>query len=231
MILSIETATVQCSVALHSCNGECVAQKTAAAENAHSEQLACLIEEILGETHTPVHNLKAIAVSQGPGSYTSLRIGVSLAKGMCFALSIPLVAVDTLQALALSIKEKIAGELPANSVFVPMIDARRMEVYTAQWTLHNQQLQATNACIVDAVTRSQFSEQYHYYIGGNGSAKCAELLCNSHIEHVENVVNQAKTVGDIACKLYAKRQFADTAYFEPLYLKEFQTPKPPLNHP
>ncbi|MCL2327315.1 MAG: tRNA (adenosine(37)-N6)-threonylcarbamoyltransferase complex dimerization subunit type 1 TsaB [Bacteroidetes bacterium] len=223
MILSIETATAQCSVALHSCTGEFIAQKTATTENAHSEQLACLIEEILSETQTPVQNLKAIAISQGPGSYTGLRIGASLAKGMCFALSIPLIAVDTLQALALSIKEKIAGEITANGIFVPMIDARRMEVYTAQWNMNSQQIQTTNACIVNTETHLQFLENYHYYIGGDGSEKCAKLLCNSHIEYVKNTVNQAKTVGDIACTLYAKQQFADTAYFEPLYLKEFQT--------
>lgn len=222
-ILSIETSTAQCSVALHNTNGVFIAQKNAVVPNAHSEQLGSLIEELLCATNTAVRNLKVIAISEGPGSYTGLRIGTSLAKGMCFALSIPLIAIDTLQALALSIKEKIAGELPANSIFIPMIDARRMEVYTAQWNVHNQQIQATNACIIDADTHVQFSEQYRYYIGGNGAAKCADLLCNSHIFHIENVANQAKTVGDIACKLYAEQQFVNTAYFEPLYLKEFQT--------
>lgn len=222
-ILSIETATAHCSVALHSLNGTCIAHKTAPTENTHSEQLGCLIEELLCETETPIQSLKAVAISQGPGSYTGLRIGASLAKGICFALSIPLIAVDTLQALALAIKEKITGELPANSVFVPMLDARRMEIYTAQWTLHNEQMQTPNACVVDTETRLLFSENHHYYTGGNGSDKCAELLCNSHIEHVKNVENRAKTVGDIACTLYTEQQFADTAYFEPLYLKEFQT--------
>ncbi|MDR0941978.1 MAG: tRNA (adenosine(37)-N6)-threonylcarbamoyltransferase complex dimerization subunit type 1 TsaB [Bacteroidales bacterium] len=221
-ILSIETSTSHCSVAIHSCDGLYIAQKSATTENAHSEQLGCLIEEILKETNTPIQNLKAVAISKGPGSYTGLRIGTSLAKGMCFALSIPLIAVDTLQALALSIKEKIICEIPAHSIFVPMIDARRMEVYTAQWNAHNEQIQATNACIVDTGTQTQFSVQYQYYIGGDGAAKCAELLESSHIHHIENVSTQAKTVGDIACALYTEHRFVDTAYFEPLYLKEFQ---------
>ncbi len=223
MIVSIETSTSQCSVALHTCNGKFVAQKFALNENAHSEQLGCLIEELFCETSTPIQNLKAVAISQGPGSYTGLRIGTSLAKGMCFALSIPLIAVDTLQALALSIKEKITGVIPANAVFVPMLDARRMEIYTAQWNIQNQQIQTTNACIVDTETHLQFLKDYCYYTGGDGSAKCTELLSSSHILHIKNVINQAKTIGDIACELYAKQQFANIAYFEPLYLKEFQT--------
>ncbi|MDR1760895.1 MAG: tRNA (adenosine(37)-N6)-threonylcarbamoyltransferase complex dimerization subunit type 1 TsaB [Bacteroidales bacterium] len=222
-ILSIETATEKCSVALHYCNGIFIAQKNATTENAHSELLGSLIEELLYDTHIPIQSLKAIAISQGPGSYTGLRIGTSLAKGMCFALSIPLIAVDTLQALALSIKEKIEGTPITNGILTPMIDARRMEIYTAQWNIHNKQIQATNACIVDNETCSHFSEKYHYYIGGNGSDKCTELLYCSHIQHVANVVNQAKTVGDIACQLYAENKFVNCAYFEPLYLKEFQT--------
>lgn len=222
-ILSIETSTAQCSVALHNCNGTFIAQKNAAIPNAHSEQLGCLIEEILCETNISVKNLKAVAISEGPGSYTGLRIGTSLSKGICFALSIPLIAVDTLQALALAIKEKINSELPENSIFVPMIDARRMEIYTAQWNLQNQQIQATNACIIDSETHEQFSENSHFFIGGDGSDKCVDFLCNSHIEHVKHVVNQAKNVGEIACKLFEKQQFANTAYFDPLYLKEFQT--------
>ncbi|MDR2963613.1 MAG: tRNA (adenosine(37)-N6)-threonylcarbamoyltransferase complex dimerization subunit type 1 TsaB [Bacteroidales bacterium] len=222
-ILSIETATEQCSVALHTCEGKFVVQKNAVLPNAHSEQLGALIEELLRAQAIAPQKLAAIAISEGPGSYTGLRIGTSLAKGMCFALAIPLIAVNTLQALALSIQEKITRKLPENTVFVPMIDARRMEVYTAQWNAQNEEIQTSNALIVDEHSLSQFSSNYYYCIGGNGSAKCAELLRNAHIEYVPKVVNQAKTVGDIACNLFAQQQFVSTAYFEPLYLKEFQT--------
>lgn len=223
-ILSIETATTVCSVAIHE-DGHCIALKEICEPNAHSEKLTVLIEELLASLKFQVSDCNAIALSQGPGSYTGLRIGASVAKGLCYACNLPLITVDTLQAIALSCKKTLAS-MNGNEIFMPMIDARRMEVYTAQWDSSMNEIQKTYALIVSEETKQIFKPEKHYYLCGDGSAKCKELLSIPNVTFVDAITATATTIGDIATDLYDHNAFANVAYFEPFYLKEFQATTP-----
>lgn len=223
-IISIETATSVCSVALHE-NGECVALKEINEPNAHSEKLTLLIEELLQERNLKISDCNAIALSKGPGSYTGLRIGTSVAKGLCYACTLPLIVVDTLQAIALACKNVVNNDNP-NNIYMPMIDARRMEVYTSLWDCNLQNLQETNALVVTYEAKASFEPTKQYFLCGDGSKKCKETLESQNITFVEDIQATAKTIGDIASQLYDKQEFADVAYFEPFYLKEFQAAAP-----
>ncbi len=223
-IISIETATSICSVALHE-NDVCVALKEIKEPNAHSEKLTLLIEELLQQKDLKISDCNAIAISKGPGSYTGLRIGTSVAKGLCYACAIPLIVVDTLQAIALACKNAINDNNP-NNIYMPMIDARRMEVYTSLWDCNLQNIQETNALVVTYEAKASFEPTKHYFLCGDGSNKCKETLESQNITFVENIQATAKTIGDIASQLYDKHEFADVAYFEPFYLKEFQAAMP-----
>ena len=223
-IISIETATSVCSVAIHE-NGICMALKEIQEPNAHSEKLTVLIESILAERNLHVDDCDAIALSKGPGSYTGLRIGTSVAKGLCYACSLPLITVDTLQALALSCKNAVNNDSEDN-IYMPMIDARRMEVYTSQWNWKMQNIQDTNALVVTYEAKASFEPTKHYFLCGDGSEKCKETLESQNITFVPNITATAKTIGDIASELFEKKEFSDVAYFEPFYLKEFQATTP-----
>ncbi|MBQ3677138.1 MAG: tRNA (adenosine(37)-N6)-threonylcarbamoyltransferase complex dimerization subunit type 1 TsaB [Bacteroidales bacterium] len=223
-ILSIETSTSVCSVAIHE-DGKCTALKELNVPNAHSEKLTVLIESILKEKNLQVSDCNAVAISKGPGSYTGLRIGTSVAKGLCYACNLPLIMVDTLQAIALSCKETVKND-NADNVYMPMIDARRMEVYTAEWSQAMTNLRETYALIVDENTKQNFDSNKHYYLCGDGSEKCKELLECENITFVPDIQATAKTIGDIADTMFDNGEFADVAYFEPFYLKEFQATTP-----
>lgn len=223
-ILSIETATTVCSVAIHE-DGNCVAIKEINEANAHSEKLTVLIEDLLKEKNLQIADFNAIALSKGPGSYTGLRIGASVAKGLCYACSLPLITVDTLQALALSCKNAVNNN-NADNIFMPMIDARRMEVYTSQWNNQLQNLQQTNALVVTYEAKASFEPTKQYYLCGDGSNKCRETLESGNIHFIDGIQATAKTIGDIASELFDQKEFADVAYFEPFYLKEFQATTP-----
>lgn len=223
-ILSIETATSVCSVAIHE-NGECIALKEIQEPNAHSEKLTVLIEDLLQLKSLQIADFNAIAVSKGPGSYTGLRIGASVAKGLCYACSLPVITVDTLQAIALSCKNTIAND-DSNNIYMPMIDARRMEVYTSQWDWQMNNIKETYALVVTNDTKASFEPTKHYYFCGDGSKKCCEALESSNITFIDGIKATAKTIGDIASQMYDRQEFADVAYFEPFYLKEFQAAAP-----
>ena len=223
-ILSIETATTVCSVAIHE-DGNCVAIKEINEPNAHSEKLTVLIEDLLKEKNLQIADFNAIALSKGPGSYTGLRIGASVAKGLCYACSLPLITVDTLQALALSCKNAVNND-NADNIYMPMIDARRMEVYTSQWDNQLQNLQQTNALVVTYEAKASFEPTKQYYLCGDGSNKCRETLESGNIHFIDGIQATAKTIGDIASELFDQKEFADVAYFEPFYLKEFQATTP-----
>lgn len=223
-ILSIETATTVCSIAIHEDN-ECIALKEINEPNAHSEKLTVLIEQLLNERNLQIADFNAIALSKGPGSYTGLRIGASVAKGLCYACKLPLITVDTLKALALSCKNKVQNNAP-EVIYMPMIDARRMEVYTSLWNNQLQNIQDTHALVVTYEAKASFEPTKHYYLCGDGSSKCRETLESGNITFVDNIDATAKTIGDLACELYDKQEFADVAYFEPFYLKEFQATTP-----
>ncbi len=223
-ILSIETATSVCSVALHE-DGQCVVLKVISEPNAHSEKLTVLIEEALRERNITIADCNAVAISKGPGSYTGLRIGTSVAKGLCYACSLPLITVDTLEALALSCKNAVNNDSEDN-IYMPMIDARRMEVYTSQWNWKMQNTMETNALVVTYEAKASFEPTKQYFLCGDGCEKCKETLESPNIQFFSEIRATAKTIGDIASEMFDRKEFADVAYFEPFYLKEFQATTP-----
>jgi len=212
-ILNIETATKNCSVSL-AADGLTVAIREISEEQFnHAEKLHVFIEEVLEAAGVLFQNLDAVAVSKGPGSYTGLRIGVSSAKGLSYALGIPLIAVDTLQVLAAKLKIK-------EGVIAPMIDARRMEVFTQVYNAEFMPLTAAYALIVDETAYDGTEGTIHLL--GDGALKCREILnSEKFIYHEEMVYPSAKEMGSLSFKKYKEAAFEDVAYFEPFYLKDF----------
>ncbi len=212
-ILNIETATRNCSVSL-ALDGKTIAVKEIAeAGFSHAEKLHVFFEEILKENNLIFKNLSAIAVSQGPGSYTGLRIGVSAAKGLCFALNIPLIAIDTLQTLARKI-------IIDKGVIIPMIDARRMECYTAIFDANYNKIRDVKAEIIDENSFSEIPEIIHFV--GDGAMKCNPILTiNKFKYHPEIQFPSANQMSELSFEKYKKSDFVNVAYFEPFYLKDF----------
>lgn len=209
-ILHLETATKVCSVAL-SKNGEIISLKDEQADAfIHSEALTLFIEEVLAEANVLIADLSAISISSGPGSYTGLRIGLSTAKGLCFALNIPLISVETLLALK---------ELASNEDFtiIPMLDARRMEVYAQVFSSNGTILQTLDAIELDATTFSEFEP---FLVCGDGAAKCKEMWNDRNIIWRENLTCSAKGQVKIAFEKFQNKQFENLAYFTPVYLKD-----------
>ncbi|HPY82530.1 MAG TPA: tRNA (adenosine(37)-N6)-threonylcarbamoyltransferase complex dimerization subunit type 1 TsaB [Bacteroidales bacterium] len=225
LIISIETATTVCSVAIHK-NGTCIALSEISEKNAHSSQLTVLLETMLRSHSLQIADCSAIAISQGPGSYTGLRIGTSVAKGLCYAANIPLIAVDTLQALALQAKKKHDIINTKSTILCPMIDARRMEVYTAEFSYNLQSLKSTYPLIVTENTVTDFHAQNTYYLFGDGSQKLTTILHQKNILYIPNITNSAESVGELAQQKFLSKDFVDVAYFTPFYLKKFQTTTP-----
>jgi len=213
IILNIETATKNCSVALAK-EGKIVACKEIAEQNfSHAEKLHVFIEELLIENQLQFSDLSAIAVSQGPGSYTGIRIGVSSAKGFCYALNIPMIAIDTLQLTAKQIQIE-------DGIIIPMIDARRMEVFTAFYDKNYQQIRNTQAEIIDETSYQEISEIIH--LVGDGTEKFKNTLTdNKFIFHSDVVFPSAKQMTQLSFDKFLKNDFVDVAYFEPYYLKDF----------
>jgi len=225
VILSIETATEVCSVAL-SRNGELITGKDSASSNEHSSLLTLFITEVMEEAGIPLNALDAVAVSKGPGSYTGLRIGVSAAKGLCYALDKPLIAVSTLKALAYQTLSQFPSLKNQDTLICPMIDARRMEVFTALYTHQMQEVSKIDALILDQHSFDEFSN-YTIAISGNGAEKCKELFSGSgKIIFPGHVRNSAEAISSLAVDMFNIKEFVDTAYFEPFYLKDFIAGKP-----
>jgi len=213
LILNIETATKNCSVGL-SKNGEVLLVKEVAEQNfSHAEKLHVFIEEVFAEANLKLTDLDAIAVSQGPGSYTGLRIGVSAAKGLCYALSIPLIAVDTLEVIARKIKVD-------NGIIVPMIDARRMEVFSAFFDANFNKIRETKAEVIDASSYQEISGSIH--LVGDGAMKLKDVLTYSKFHYYPELEFPSATeMAVISQQKFENKQFEDVAYFEPFYLKDF----------
>ena len=218
IILHLETATKTCSVAL-SKNGELLALKEETSEKfSHAEKLNQFILDVLEVTGLTVKNLDAVAVSAGPGSYTGLRIGTSTAKGICYALQIPLISVDSLMALANLAKD-------ADHLLCPMFDARRMEVYTA---IYDQQLNAivpTTAKVIDELSFREELDRGKVLFFGPGSQKCKSFI-QSPNAIFKDITVSAKGMISISAEKFKRKQFEDLAYFEPAYLKDFIAGKP-----
>lgn len=218
MILQIETATTVCSVALAN-RGELIAVKEVNERNVHAEVITVFIDELLNNAGVKYSELDAIAVSSGPGSYTGLRIGVSTAKGLCYALDKPLIAVETLEAMASGFAAKSNY---ADTLLCPMIDARRMEVYTALFDSVGNTLKPTAAEIIDEHSFSSELKQSKIVFFGDGAAKCRDVLSqNSNTIIVDDFYNSAAHLTQKAYQKYLAGQFEDVAYFEPFYLKDF----------
>ncbi len=220
-LLTIETTTEICSVALGS-NEQCIALVESDKENSHAEKIMLFVDEVLQQTELRPSALDAVIISEGPGSYTGLRIGVSSAKGLCYALNIPLIAVSTLQSMAWGAREKH----PQYNQYCPMIDARRMEVYSAVYDSQLQARQAPTNVIVDENAYLEYLKQGIVVFSGNAIEKTMPVLS----QHPNAVFSPTKTSAryliEIGYKKYLQKEFADIAYFEPFYLKEFQSAKP-----
>lgn len=213
-ILCLETATDICSVSL-SHDGETIALAETAKGFSHASTLTLLIQDCLDEVSLTLNELDAIALSQGPGSYTGLRIGGSVAKGICYALDKPMIAIDTLEALAWA----CAQEEKQEAHYCPMIDARRMEVYTAIYNLDGKEEQPVNALIVDGnAFEDIFSREETIIFCGNGAKKCQPIL-TSPFAKFSPIICSAKHLSLLAKKYFDEGKFCDVAYFSPLYYK------------
>lgn len=187
----------------------------------HAENLHIFIEDALKASGITPRDLTAIAVSKGPGSYTGLRIGVSTAKGLAYALNIPLISVDTLRVMSASAKEIVTD----SAFYCPMIDARRMEVYTAVYDVQLNQHLPVEALIVDERSIEKFKSYTKIYFFGDGMSKCREILQNlSNAVFIENIVPSAKHMCALSYQKFIGSKFEDVAYFEPFYLKDFLIP-------
>jgi tRNA threonylcarbamoyladenosine biosynthesis protein TsaB len=217
LILSIETSTSACSVALY--EGEkLLANFDLYAEQSHSAMLTTLCEQTVLSAGFQLNDLAGIAVGKGPGSYTGLRIGTATAKGLCYVLDIPLLAVNTLEAMAWQVKQMLTDE----AWLCPMLDARRMEVYCAVYQADLQLVEPTQAKIMDATSFADLLAVQRIIFFGNGAAKCRKLLEYSpHAYFLADIHPSAKAVGALAHHLFQAQKSEDLAYFEPFYLKDF----------
>lgn len=221
-ILSLETSTTNCSVAV-SVNGQTVALKEENSKNySHAEQLHVFIDEVLKKTGIKVDDLDAIAVSKGPGSYTGLRIGVSTAKGLCFACNLPLISIPTLESLAHQIS---SDKLTEDDLILPMLDARRMEVYTQTYNANLKAINTTEAKVLDENSFDDLKATYLHFIG-NGVEKYKAVTQLNNARFYTSGIPSANEMGKIAYAKFQNKEFEDVAYFEPYYLKEFIAGKP-----
>ncbi|MEM6965537.1 MAG: tRNA (adenosine(37)-N6)-threonylcarbamoyltransferase complex dimerization subunit type 1 TsaB [Bacteroidota bacterium] len=214
-ILNIETATDVCSICLSN-NGKIVAYAEGESGFNHASVITILIQKCLQQATYKLSELDAVALSQGPGSYTGLRIGVSVAKGICYALDKPLIAIDTLRALAWACAAKNEKQ---EVLYCPMIDARRMEVYTAMYDSNNQETEAVQAKIIDEnAFWEYFDNEQTIVFCGNGSEKCQPIL-RSPFAQFSPIVCSAKHLNFLSKKSFEEGEFSDVAYFSPLYYK------------
>lgn len=221
LTLSIETSTTVCSVALTD-GDQIVAHKKLLEDKSHASHLTILIKETLNDSGKQMSNIKAVAISEGPGSYTGLRIGVSTAKGLCYALGVPLIGVSTLKAMALEAKQ--SNEV--TTMFCPMIDARRMEVYTALYDAALEEQLSPYPMILDESSFHETLNDSNVLFFGNGSDKFKSLMSSSKASFIDDLTPSAWAVGLLASEKFESGQFEDLAYFEPSYLKEFQATTP-----
>jgi len=223
IILHIETATSICSVSLAK-NGSLIegTLKETNEQKSHAAELTVFIEEIVKNAGVQFSDIDAVAVSQGPGSYTGLRIGVSTAKGLCYGLSIPMIAISTIDMLAKGMKNAIEPQKnETNILFCPMVDARRMEVYTAMYNIDLQKVIPIEAEIFESQKYQKLLETHIIYFAGDGAKKCYEQLQHHNARLLPNVFCSSAYMSEMAYDKYIKKGFEDVAYFEPFYLKDF----------
>ncbi|MBN8652481.1 MAG: tRNA (adenosine(37)-N6)-threonylcarbamoyltransferase complex dimerization subunit type 1 TsaB [Cytophagales bacterium] len=221
-LLSIETSTQVCSVAIHQ-QGELIAFRELREPRSAASQLAPMIDAIMIESNTQPTMLGAVVVAAGPGSYTGLRIGVATAKGICFALNLPFIAVNTLDLVAQQGKELISNKA---SLLCPMLDARRMEVYCKLVDFNLDEVEPTQAKIIEATSFNEYLEKNPIYFIGEGATKCREIIAHTNANFLDDVVPNAAHLGKMGYRKWMQQDFEDTATFEPFYLKDFLIRKP-----
>ena len=222
-ILHIETSTEVCSVAVSE-DGQCIFSKEDYKGPSHAVSLGVFVEEALSFVESHGMPLDAVAVSCGPGSYTGLRIGVSMAKGVCYGRDLKLIALPTPKVMCVPIL--LQHDLPEDALLCPMIDARRMEVYAAVYARDLNVDREIAADIVDEHSYLNFLEQHPVYFFGNGAAKCRDKITHPNARFIEDISPLAKWMFPLAEKAMAEQDFKNVAYFEPFYLKEFVASKP-----
>ena len=223
-ILHIETSTTVCSVAVSE-DGQCIYHDEDRTGQNHNERIGSFVDEALSFADSHAIPVDAVAVSMGPGSYTGLRIGVSMAKGVCYALNIPLIAVPTLELLAVPVLLR-HDDLPGDAVLCPMLDARRMEVYSALYDRALHTLREIRAEVVGEGTYDEILSSRPVYFFGDGAEKCKAVIKHPNAHFFDGIQPLAKNMFPIAEKRLMTQQTEDVAYFEPFYLKDFVAIKP-----
>ncbi|CAM1356491.1 tRNA (adenosine(37)-N6)-threonylcarbamoyltransferase complex dimerization subunit type 1 TsaB [Tenacibaculum halocynthiae] len=214
IILNIETATKNCSVSIAK-NGDVLASKELNNGNySHAEKLHPFIQDVLNEASISIDEIDAVAVSKGPGSYTGLRIGVSATKGLCFSFDVPLIAIDTLKSLSMNANID-------EGLIVPMIDARRMEVYSAIYDKNYNQVREIRAEIIDENSFEELLTDNKVYFLGDGSEKCKNIITHRNAIFIDEKFPSAKEMALLSFEKHKKNDIEDVAYFEPFYLKDF----------
>lgn len=218
-ILHIETSTKVCSVAL-SQDGALLFEKADLEGPSHSVSCGVFVDEALSFANSHAIPIDGVAVSQGPGSYTGLRIGTSMAKGVCYGYRVPLLAVSTLQLLCVPVLLR-HDDLPEDALLVPMIDARRMEVYAAVYNRALKEVRAIGADVVDADTYKAYLDEHPVYFFGDGAEKCQSVIQHPNAHFLPGILPLAKNMYPLAERMLMRGEVQDVAYFEPFYLKEF----------
>lgn len=213
-IVNIETATKNCSVSIAKEGVILAMQELNDGNYSHAEKLHPFIQQVANEANISLKDIDAVAVSKGPGSYTGLRIGVSAAKGLCFAFDKPLISIETLHSLAHKIIIK-------DGVIVPMLDARRMEVYAAVYDAKYSQVREIRAEIIDENSFKEYLEKGKVYFLGDGAEKCKEVITHENAVFIDAEFPSAKEMANLSFDKYKKNDIEDVAYFEPFYLKDF----------
>lgn len=214
IILNIETTTTNCSVSLSKKGETLVLKEDYSANYSHAESLHVFIDDVIKSSQLKLSDIDAIAVSKGPGSYTGLRIGVSAAKGLCFSLDKPLISISTLESLSQQINID-------QGYIVPMLDARRMEVYSTVFDANHHQVRDIKAQILDENSFLDYLNKDKVYFIGNGVEKTKAIIHNENAVFIENKLPSANNMSKLAYEKFIKNDFEDVAYFEPFYLKDF----------
>lgn len=223
-LLHIETSTKVCSVAV-SQDGACIFEKSDFDGPSHAVSCGVFVDEALSFAESHAIPLDGVAISQGPGSYTGLRIGTSMAKGVSYGRNVPLISVDTLQLLCVPVL-LYHEEVEENALLVPMIDARRMEVYSAVYDRALRQVRQVQADVVTAETYREYLDKGPVWFFGDGAEKCKEVITHPNARFMPNINPLAKYMFPLAERSFLNDKFADVAYFEPFYLKDFVALKP-----
>jgi tRNA threonylcarbamoyladenosine biosynthesis protein TsaB len=220
LILSLETSGTTCSVALHR-DGSLINTIEILEAQAHASKLAVIIKEIFSNSSTNIQDLQAVAISSGPGSYTGLRIGTSTAKGICYALNIPLIAANTLDLLIFQVSDAMLTD----EYLCPMIDAKRMEVYCQVRSLQLQIVRPISAMTIDETSFSELLKDHKMLFFGDGAEKCKNIIKHDNAGFMEGIYPKASALGQLAFSKFQKKEVEDLANFTPLYLKEFVAKK------